>query len=130
VVLGFDQNETKQLLLGLGKGTVGHEDLSASHPHGGRRPNGLEGMSKDEVTARSQHVVVGQRVLREDAHLPGNDADECLLSPRRPGTPVGGDAFTRRGRVRDFRFGSIRVDFGMSGDMSAYKVITGRSGAP
>jgi hypothetical protein len=63
VVLGFDQNETKQLLLGLGKGTVGHEDLSASHPHGGRRPNGLEGMSKDEVTARSEHVVVGPKSL-------------------------------------------------------------------
>ena len=39
------------------------------HPHGGRRPNGLEGMSKDEVTARSEHVVVGQGVLREGVHL-------------------------------------------------------------
>jgi hypothetical protein len=36
------------------QGTVGHDDLSAPHPHGGRRPNGLEGMSNDEVTARPE----------------------------------------------------------------------------
>ena len=65
MVIGFDQNETKQLFLSFGEGTVGLEDLSAPDPHGGRRPNGLEGMSKDEVTARPEHVVVGQGILRE-----------------------------------------------------------------
>jgi hypothetical protein len=56
VVLGFDQDETKLLILGFGGGTVGHENLSAPHHHGGRSPNGLEGMSNDEVTARPEHV--------------------------------------------------------------------------
>jgi hypothetical protein len=56
VVLGFDQDVTKQLILGFGEGTVGHENLSAPHHHGGRSANGLEGMSNDEVTARPEHV--------------------------------------------------------------------------
>jgi hypothetical protein len=34
VVLGFDQDVTKQLILGFGEGTVGHENLSAPHYHG------------------------------------------------------------------------------------------------
>jgi hypothetical protein len=51
------------------KGTICREDLSAPHPHGFRRPNGLERMSNNEVTARSEHVVVGQGVLREEVHL-------------------------------------------------------------
>src|SRR5689334_22559524 len=65
VILGFDQNETKQLLLGLGKGTVRHKNLSTSYPHGGRRPNGLESMGNYEASVRPKRVVVSQGVLRE-----------------------------------------------------------------
>src|SRR5262245_37872426 len=61
----FDEDESAELLLRLGKGTVGGEQLAVSHPQGGCRLDALERVCDDEVTTLLEFLVIREGLGRE-----------------------------------------------------------------
>src|SRR5262245_1646434 len=68
-ILGLEDQDAAQLLLGLGVGTVGNRYLPVLEPQGSRALRRLEGFPAGKVPVLAKDVVVGKALIDESVHL-------------------------------------------------------------
>src|SRR6188508_601898 len=74
----FEEIEARELLLGLGKGSVGDAELPVAHTHCGGGVHGMKRFRGNEMSAGSQRVPAGHAgFVRGGAPLFGREVDQA-----------------------------------------------------